>query len=190
MTLFDFTVSQSDRAKMKNQTPLVVWFTGLSGSGKSTIANRLEEKLHQAGKHTFILDGDNVRHGLNKDLGFSESDRVENIRRVAEVSKLLFDAGLIVIVTLISPFRADRNLARNLFKKGEFFEVFVDTPLDVAESRDPKGLYKKARTGEIKNFTGISSPYEAPDAPDFRILTTECSPDVASSQILSRFFKI
>ena len=159
-----FTVNQSARAAAKNQTPKVLWFTGLSGSGKSTIANLLEQQLHAAGRHTYILDGDNIRHGLNRDLGFTETDRVEIIRRVAEVAKLMVDAGLIVLVTFISPFRADRAMARSLFKEGEFIEVFVDTPLEVAEQRDPKGLYAKARKGEIKNFTGIDSPYEAPNA--------------------------
>ena len=164
-----FAINKEARAAAKNQTPKVFWFTGLSGSGKSTIANLFEQKLHAMGKHTYILDGDNVRHGLNRDLGFTETDRVENIRRVAEVAKLMVDAGLIVLVTFISPFRADRAMARSLFKEGEFIEVFVDTPLEVAEQRDPKGLYAKARRGEIKNFTGIDSPYEAPENCDLRI---------------------
>jgi bifunctional enzyme CysN/CysC len=158
-----FTVTKEVRAAAKNQTPKIFWFTGLSGSGKSTIANLLEQKLHAMGKHTYILDGDNVRHGLNRDLGFTETDRVENIRRIAEVAKLMVDAGLIVLVTFISPFKADRAMARSLFKEGEFTEVFVDTPLEECEKRDPKGLYSKARKGEIKNFTGINSPYESPD---------------------------
>ena len=157
-----FDINKEARATAKNQTPKVFWFTGLSGSGKSTIANAFEQKLHAMGKHTYILDGDNVRHGLNRDLGFTETDRVENIRRVAEVAKLMVDAGLIVLVTFISPFRADRATARSLFKEGEFIEVFVETPLEVAEQRDPKGLYAKARRGDIKNFTGIDSPYETP----------------------------
>jgi bifunctional enzyme CysN/CysC len=163
-----FTINKEARAAAKNQTPKVFWFTGLSGSGKSTIANAFEQQLHAMGKHTYILDGDNVRHGLNRDLGFTETDRVENIRRVAEVAKLMVDAGLIVLVTFISPFRADRAMARSLFKEGEFIEVFIDTPLEVAEQRDPKGLYAKARKGEIKNFTGIDSPYEVPkkEAPE------------------------
>jgi bifunctional enzyme CysN/CysC len=164
-----FAINKEARAAAKNQTPKVFWFTGLSGSGKSTIANAFEQKLHAMGKHTYILDGDNVRHGLNRDLGFTETDRVENIRRVAEVAKLMVDAGLIVLVTFISPFRADRAMARSLFREGEFIEVFVDTPLEVAEQRDPKGLYAKARKGEIKNFTGIDSPYEAPENCDLRI---------------------
>jgi bifunctional enzyme CysN/CysC len=157
-----FAINKEARAAAKNQTPRVFWFTGLSGSGKSTIGNAFEQKLHAMGKHTYILDGDNVRHGLNRDLGFTETDRVENIRRVAEVAKLMVDAGLIVLVTLISPFRADRAMARSLFKEDEFIVVFVDTPLEVAEERDPKGLYKKARLGEIPNFTAISSAYEPP----------------------------
>ncbi len=162
LTPHDFAINKDARAAAKNQTPRVFWFTGLSGSGKSTIANLFEQKLHAMGKHTYILDGDNVRHGLNRDLGFTETDRVENIRRVAEVAKLMVDAGLIVLVTFISPFRADRAMARSLFKEREFIEVFVDTPLEVAEQRDPKGLYRKARLGEIPNFTGISSVYEPP----------------------------
>jgi bifunctional enzyme CysN/CysC len=166
-----FTIDRTARAAAKNQTPKVFWFTGLSGSGKSTIANLFEQELHAMGKHTYILDGDNVRHGLNRDLGFTETDRVENIRRVAEVAKLMVDAGLIVLVTLISPFRADRAMARNLFKEGEFVEVFVDTPLEVSERRDPKGLYARARQGEIRNFTGIDSPYERPEKPEVLINT-------------------
>jgi len=166
-----FAINKEARAAAKDQTPKVFWFTGLSGSGKSTIANALEQKLHALGKHTYILDGDNVRHGLNKDLGFTETDRVENIRRVAEVAKLMVDAGLIVLVTFISPFKADRAMARSLFKEGEFIEVFVDTPLEVAEQRDPKGLYAKARRGEIKNFTGIDSPYDRPERAEVTIKT-------------------
>jgi bifunctional enzyme CysN/CysC len=166
-----FAINKEARAAAKNQAPRVFWFTGLSGSGKSTIANAFEQRLHTMGKHTYILDGDNIRHGLNRDLGFTETDRVENIRRVAEVAKLMVDAGLIVLVTFISPFRADRTMARSLFKEGEFIEVFVDTPLEVAEQRDPKGLYARARRGEIKNFTGIDSPYEAPTDPELRIET-------------------
>jgi bifunctional enzyme CysN/CysC len=169
VTPYAFAINKQARAAAKNQTPKVFWFTGLSGSGKSTIANLFEQKLHAMGKHTYILDGDNVRLGLNRDLGFTETDRVENIRRVAEVAKLMVDAGLIVLVTFISPFRADRAMARSLFKEGEFIEVFVDTPLEVAEQRDPKGLYAKARRGEIKNFTGIDSPYEAPKACELHI---------------------
>src|SRR4029077_2942374 len=145
---------------LKGQRPCVVWFTGLSGSGKSTIANIVEKKLHALGQHTYLLDGDNVRHGLNKDLGFTDADRVENIRRVAEVARLMVDAGVIVLVSFSSPFRAERQMARDLFDEGEFHEVFVDTPLEVAERRDVKGLYAKARAGLIRNFTGIDSPYE------------------------------
>jgi bifunctional enzyme CysN/CysC len=175
-----FAINKETRAAAKNQTPKVFWFTGLSGSGKSTIANLFEQKLHAMGKHTYILDGDNVRHGLNRDLGFTETDRVENIRRAAEVAKLMVDAGLIVIVTFISPFRADRAMARSLFKEGEFIEVFVDTPLEVAEQRDPKGLYAKARKGEIKNFTGIDSPYQVPDTAEIVVQTTETDAESAT----------
>jgi bifunctional enzyme CysN/CysC len=180
-----FSITKKMRAAAKSQTPKVFWFTGLSGSGKSTIANLFEQKLHAMGKHTYILDGDNVRHGLNRDLGFTETDRVENIRRVAEVAKLMMDAGLIVLVTLISPFRADRAMARSLFKEGEFIEVFVDTPLEIAEQRDPKGLYSKARKGEIKNFTGIDAPYEGPLAPELVLKTQEISVEQAVDLLLS-----
>ncbi len=159
-------VHKHSRAAMKGQKPGVLWFTGLSGAGKSTIANLVEKKLHSLGKHTCILDGDNVRHGLNKDLGFTAADRVENIRRIAEVAKLFVDAGLIVLVSFISPYRSERRMARELLEAGEFFEIFVDTPLAICEQRDPKGLYKKARTGELKNFTGIDSAYEAPENPE------------------------
>jgi bifunctional enzyme CysN/CysC len=162
-------VNREARARQKGQQGRVVWLTGLSGSGKSTIANLVEKRLHAAGRHTYILDGDNVRHGLNRDLGFTDADRVENIRRVAEVARLMVDAGLIVLVSFISPFRAERRMARELFAEGEFLEVFVDTPLAVAEARDVKGLYKKARAGQLSNFTGIDSPYEAPEHPELRI---------------------
>jgi len=179
-----FAINKEARAAAKNQAPKVFWFTGLSGSGKSTIANALwSSSCIALGKHTYILDGDNVRHGLNKDLGFTETDRVENIRRVAEVAKLMVDAGLIVLVTFISPFRADREQARKLFAAGEFIEVFVDTPLEVAESRDPKGLYKRARAGEIKNFTGLDSPYEAPQTPELTLAHT-ASPDENAAKVL------
>lgn len=163
---------------MNKQKPCVIWFTGLSGSGKSTIANELEKSLFASGHRTYILDGDNLRHGLNKDLGFTKQDRIENIRRVAEVARLMMDAGLMVITTFISPFRSDRLAARALFEPGEFLEVFVNTPLTVCETRDPKGLYKKARAGEIRDFTGIDSPYEAPELPDFEINTSQ-NPDPA-----------
>ncbi len=162
----------------------MLWFTGLSGSGKSTIANALQKRLFALGKHTFTLDGDNVRHGLNRDLGFSDEDRVENIRRVANVAKLMTDAGLITLVSFISPFRAERRMARNLMEDREFIEIHVNTPLEVAEQRDVKGLYKKARSGEIKHFTGISSPYEPPENPELRIDTVDRSPDDAAEEIL------
>src|SRR3546814_3607066 len=149
------------RAGLKNQRPALLWFTGLSGSGKSTIANLVEKKLHRMNRHSFLLDGDNVRHGLNRDLGFTEADRIENIRRVGEVAKLMSDAGLIVITAFISPFRAEREMVRAMLPEGEFLEIFIDTPLEEAERRDVKGLYKKARAGQLKNFTGIDSPYEA-----------------------------
>ncbi|MFZ2468482.1 MAG: sulfate adenylyltransferase subunit CysN, partial [Parvibaculum sedimenti] len=164
-----FDVNKAARANLKGQKPVILWFTGLSGAGKSTIANIVEKYLLAQGRHTYMLDGDNVRHGLNRDLGFTEADRVENIRRVAEVSKLMIDAGLIVLVSFISPFRAERRMARELVEEGEFIEVFCDTPLAIAESRDPKGLYKKARAGQIKNFTGIDSPYEPPENPEIRL---------------------
>jgi bifunctional enzyme CysN/CysC len=162
-------IDKRAHAALKGQRPCVLWFTGLSGAGKSTLANLVEKKLHALGRHTYVLDGDNVRHGLNKDLGFTAADRVENIRRVAEVARLMVDAGLIVLTAFISPFRSERAMARALFDAGEFIEVFVDTPIEVAEARDAKGLYAKARRGEIKNFTGIDSPYEAPEAPELRI---------------------
>jgi len=155
----------------------VIWFTGLSGSGKSTIANLVEKHLHQLGMHTYLLDGDNVRHGLNKDLGFTDEDRVENIRRIAEVAKLMVDAGLIVLTAFISPFRSERKMAREIFQDGEFIEVYVDTPIELAEERDPKGLYKKARSGQLKNFTGIDSPYECPEMPEVTLSTSMHSPE-------------
>jgi bifunctional enzyme CysN/CysC len=169
---------------MKRQRPCVLWFTGISATGKSTIANLVEKKLHAMGRHTYLLDGDNVRHGLNKDLGFTEAARVENIRRVAEVARLMTDAGLIVLTAFISPFRSEREMARSLLPSGEFLEIFIDTPLEVAERRDPKGLYKKARRGELKNFTGIDSPYEAPDKADIRIDTTSTAPEKAAERIV------
>ncbi|MBL1376408.1 sulfate adenylyltransferase subunit CysN [Zobellella iuensis] len=178
-------VDKEARAQAKGQKPAVLWFTGLSGAGKSTIANLVEKKLHAQGRHTYLLDGDNVRHGLNKDLGFTDADRVENIRRVAEVSKLMVDAGLIVLTAFISPFRSERRMARELLAEGEFIEVHVDTPLAVAEDRDVKGLYKKARRGELKNFTGIDSAYEQPENPEIRLDTTTLSAEAAADEIIA-----
>jgi bifunctional enzyme CysN/CysC len=177
-------VNKQSRAQAKSQRPCLLWFTGLSGAGKSTIANLVERKLHAMGRHTYLLDGDNVRHGLNRDLGFTEADRVENVRRVAETAKLFVDAGLIVLVSLISPFRSERAMARELVEKREFVEVFVDTPLAVAESRDPKGLYRKARSGQLKNFTGIDSPYEPPLDPEVRLETTSARPEELANRII------
>ncbi|WP_137751690.1 sulfate adenylyltransferase subunit CysN [Sphingopyxis sp. L1A2A] len=179
-------VDRDMRANLKNQRPALLWFTGLSGSGKSTIANLVEKKLHRMNRHSFLLDGDNVRHGLNRDLGFTEADRIENIRRVGEVAKLMTDAGLIVITAFISPFRVERDMVRSMLPEGEFIEVFIDTPLAEAERRDVKGLYKKARAGQLKNFTGIDSPYEAPEAPEIRIDTTAMSPEEAADLIIDR----
>jgi bifunctional enzyme CysN/CysC len=179
-------VDRAARAEIKGQRPCVIWFTGLSGAGKSTIANLVEKRLHALGRHTYLLDGDNVRHGLNKDLGFTEADRVENIRRVAEVARLMADAGLIVLVSFISPFRAERRMARDLMPEGEFFEVFVDTPLDVAEERDPKGLYRKARRGDLKNFTGVDSPYEVPEFAEITLDTTRLAAEQAADVVLER----
>ena len=181
----DMKVDKAARARANDQKPCVLWFTGLSGSGKSTVADRLEQKLHVLGKRTYLLDGDNVRHGLNKDLGFTDQDRVENIRRVAEVAKLMMDAGLVVLTSFISPFRSERQMARALMDDGEFIEVFVDTPLDVCESRDPKGLYKKARAGELKNFTGIDSEYEAPENAEIVLKSAESDPDALADQIIA-----
>ncbi|MCB1580618.1 MAG: sulfate adenylyltransferase subunit CysN, partial [Alphaproteobacteria bacterium] len=178
-------VDKNTRAALMHQTPRVVWMTGLSGAGKSTIANLVEKKLHSLGKHTYTLDGDNVRHGLNRDLGFTDAQRVENIRRVAEVAKLMTDAGLIVLVSFISPFRAERRMARRLFEDGEFIEVFVDASLETVESRDPKGLYKKARKGEIANFTGIDSPYERPEYADLTIDSNKMSAEEAAEKIVA-----
>ena len=180
----DLTVGKTERAALKNQKPAVLWFTGLSGSGKSTIANLVEQKLYDMGRHTTILDGDNVRHGLNKDLGFTDADRVENIRRVSETAKLMTQAGLVALVSFISPFRAERQIARSLMEDGEFIEVYVNTPLEVAESRDVKGLYAKARAGEIKNFTGIDSAYESPRNNEITINTVDMSAEEAAEQIV------
>jgi bifunctional enzyme CysN/CysC len=178
-------INRAARAGQKGQRACVLWFTGLSGSGKSTIANLVEKRLFALGKHSTMLDGDNVRHGLNRDLGFTDTDRVENIRRVGEVARLMADAGLIVLVSFISPFRSERGMARELLPEGEFLEVFVDTPLAVAESRDPKGLYRKARKGEIKHFTGITSPYEPPESPEVHIDTTRLSAEEAAERIVA-----
>ena len=181
----DQSVSKEERSAHKNQKPCVLWFTGLSGSGKSTVANALEHTLAQRGQHTFLLDGDNVRHGLNKDLGFSDEDRVENIRRIGEVAKLFVDAGLIAVTAFISPFRSDRQLVRDLLGTHEFVEIHMDTPLETCESRDPKGLYKKARAGEIKNFTGIDSDYEAPLSAEITLDTSVQSVDECVEQIIN-----
>jgi len=179
-------IAREAHAALKRQKPAVLWFTGLSGSGKSTIANLVEKRLHALGKHSFLLDGDNIRHGLNKDLGFTQADRIENIRRVGEVARLMADAGLIVVTAFISPFRAERAMVRGLLPPGEFFEVFIDTPLAVAEARDVKGLYKKARAGQLRNFTGIDSPYEPPEAPEIHIDTTRITPEEAAELIVDR----
>ncbi|WP_431469961.1 sulfate adenylyltransferase subunit CysN [Sphingosinithalassobacter sp. LHW66-3] len=183
-------ITREAHAAQKNQSPRLLWFTGLSGSGKSTIANLVEKRLHALGKHSFLLDGDNIRHGLNRDLGFSDADRVENIRRIGEVAKLMTDAGLIVLTAFISPFRAEREMVRRMMPEGEFFEIFVDTPLEVAEARDVKGLYRKARAGEIANFTGISSPYEPPERPEIHIDTRRTSPEEAAERIVERIMGV
>lgn len=181
----DATLSKEERSENKKQRPAILWFTGLSGAGKSTVANALEQALHQRGYHTYLLDGDNVRHGLNKNLGFSAEDREENIRRIGEVAKLFVDAGVIVLTAFISPYRRDRDQVRAIVGEGEFVEVFVDTPIDVCESRDPKGLYKKARAGEIKNFTGIDDPYEAPENPEITLRTDQSSIEESVVQIIA-----
>lgn len=177
-------INRKSRSDLKGQQARILWFTGLSAAGKSTIANIVDIRLHALGKHTYLLDGDNLRLGLNKDLGFSAADRIENIRRVAEVAGLMVDAGLITLVAFISPFRRERAMARSLVDAGEFIEIFVDTPIAVAEARDPKGLYKKARRGELKDFTGIDSPYEPPENPEIRIDTTVLSAEDAAEQIV------
>jgi bifunctional enzyme CysN/CysC len=177
-------ITREARSEIKHQKPCAIWMTGLSGAGKSTIANVLEQKLHAKHKHTITLDGDNVRHGLNKDLGFSDTDRAENIRRISEVSKLMLDAGMITVVSFISPFRAERLLARDIIGDDNFIEVYIDTPLSVAEKRDVKGLYKKARSGEIPNFTGIGSPYEAPENPEISLDTEKYSAAELADQVI------
>tara|TARA_B100000963_G_scaffold145781_1_gene126989 strand:+ start:22510 stop:23124 length:615 start_codon:yes stop_codon:yes gene_type:complete len=179
------TIDLKKREKVLNQSPFVLWFTGLSASGKSTLANIVEQKLYNMNYHTYLLDGDNVRHGLNKDLSFDEKSRIENIRRIGEVSKLFLDSGLIVLTAFISPFKSDRKLVRDLFDKGKFLEVFIDSSLEVCEERDPKGMYAKARNGEIKQFTGISSPYEAPENPEIHVINNAISVEDASDQILN-----
>jgi bifunctional enzyme CysN/CysC len=178
-------VDQAARAALMGHSAAVVWFTGLSGAGKSTLANLLEKRLHAEGVHTYLLDGDNVRHGLNRDLGFTDADRVENIRRVAEVAALMADAGLVVIVSFISPYRSERNAARARLRGGPFIEIFVDTPLDECRRRDPKGLYAKADTGQIANFTGVSAPYEPPLVPDVHVRTTAGSPEMLIEDVLA-----
>ncbi len=185
----DQHIRKKDRAKLTCQKPCVLWFTGLSGSGKSTIANTLEAILYNNGNFTYLLDGDNVRHGLNSDLGFDETSRVENIRRIGEVAKLFVDSGLIVLTAFISPFREDREMVRNLLADGEFVEIFIDTPLEVCESRDPKGLYKKARAGEISDFTGITSSYEAPLNADIHIKNDNVSIEQACETIIDYLVK-
>jgi len=177
-------IDKAARASLMGQKPCAIWFTGLSGVGKSTIANLVELKLHSLGRQTYLLDGDNVRHRLNRDLGFTDADRVENIRRIAEVARLMVDAGLIVLVSFISPFRSEREFARSLFEPGEFAEVYVRAPLAVAEERDPKGLYRKARAGELTGFTGIDSPYEPPTDPEVHIDTANCTPEQAADRLL------
>lgn len=183
------SISLSDRKKMLNQKPFVLWFTGLSASGKSTIANIVEKKLFGVKYKTYLLDGDNVRHGLNSDLSFDEKSRIENIRRIGEVAKLFFDAGIISLAAFISPFRSDRKMVRSLFKDGEFLEIFIDSNLETCEQRDPKGMYKKARAGDIPEFTGISSPYEAPQNPEIHIKNDKLTPEEASSKIISYLVK-
>ena len=180
----DATISNNNRNKLLNQIPFILWFTGLSASGKSTLANIVEKKLFQLNYKTYLLDGDNVRHGLNKDLGFNEESRIENIRRIGEVAKLFLDSGIIVLTAFISPFKSDRDLARSLVEKEQFIEVFIDASLETCEKRDPKGMYVKARSGEISNFTGISSPYEPPENPEIHVINNKITLDDASDQII------
>ena len=177
-------IAKAERAALNRQRPAILWFTGLSGAGKSTIANLVEQKLHAAGRHTMLLDGDNVRHGLNRDLGFTEADRVENIRRAGEVAKLMTEAGLIVLCSFISPYHAEREMVRRLVPEGEFIEVFVDTPIEECMRRDPKGLYAKAKAGKIKNFTGFDAPYEAPQAAEIHLRTVNQSPEQLTQEVL------
>lgn len=179
------TVDKAARAALNGQRPCVLWFTGLSGAGKSTVADLVEQRLHALGKRTMILDGDNVRHGLNRDLGFSDTDRIENIRRVGEVARLMVDAGLIVLVSFISPFRSERQMVRTLMEAGEFIEIFVDASLAVCEARDPKGLYRKARAGQLPDFTGIGSRYEPPEAPELRLPADEAPAEALAEQVMA-----
>jgi len=185
----DLYLDKKTRSKLKNQLPCLLWFTGLSGAGKSTIANIVEKKLNADGKHTYLLDGDNVRHGLNRDLGFTSEDRIENIRRIGEVGKLFVDAGIIALASFISPFRSDRMIVRELFEPNEFLEVFVSAPLDICEQRDPKGLYKKARSGKIPNFTGVDSPYEAPENAELVLDTTSGSAEQCADLVIEYMLK-
>ncbi len=185
----DHAVTNEERVLLKAQRPAVLWFTGLSGSGKSTIANAVERKLLKLNKHSYLLDGDNVRHGLNKDLSFTDADRIENIRRIGEVSKLFVDSGLLVLTAFISPFVSDRNQVRDLVADKQFIEIFIDTPISVCESRDPKGLYKKARAGEIKHFTGIDSDYQLPTEPEIHVHTESYSVEECADQIISYLYK-
>ena len=178
-------VDKAARAALNGQKPCVLWFTGLSGAGKSTVANLLEQMLHQSGRHTVLLDGDNIRHGLNRDLGFTDEDRVENIRRIAEVAKLMVEAGLIVLVSFISPFRSERRMARELVAADEFIEIYVNTPIEICEARDPKGLYKLARTGKLPNLTGLGSPYEPPEQPEVIVDGGREPPEVLAERVLS-----
>ena len=184
LTLHQLAIDKPTRAAQKNQKPCVLWLTGLSGAGKSATANAVERRLHAMGRHSYTLDGDNLRHGLTRDLGFTAADRVENVRRIAEVARLFVDAGLVVLVSVISPFRDERRMAREMMEEGEFVEIFVDCPIEVCEQRDPKGLYRKARAGQIKNFTGVDSPYEPPENPEIVLKTAERSVDEIAEQVV------